>query len=151
MALPQLASNQIVYTANQVNLYVAGLKGQLFERLVADSDANDEAVSGFGDAHIISVVPTAVTFHITVSKFVMTLEQVAQATDNTIIVPATVSDYLTQIPFDIEVFSKTTGNLVRKWTSCVTLRHTANFERHRVVILDATFQGLDAKGAYNLQ
>ena len=151
MSVTNLPANQIVYTGNSVNLYLAGIKGQLFERLGADSDANDEAVSGFGDAHVISVVPTVVTFHITVSKFVMTLEQIAQASGNTIIVPATVSDYITQAPFDIEVFSKTTGNLVRKWTNCVTLRHTANFERHRVVILDATFQGLDATGGYNLQ
>ena len=146
-----LQSNQIVYTGNSVNLYLAGIKGQLFERLVGDSDANDEAVSGFGDAHVIGVVPTVVTYHLTISKFVMTLEQIAQAVGGTVVVPATVSDYLTQLPFDIEIFSKTTGNLVRKWTQAVTLRHTANFERHRVVILDATFQALDATGTYNLQ
>jgi hypothetical protein len=105
-------------------------------------DYAPEAMSGIGDIHAQEYVPSMARHTLTVSQMVLNTGSMRQAG----IAAQNGDDVLQGLVFDIEVYSKDDGTLLRKYVGCSYASGDVDINKHAIVMSSGTFNALDVVG-----
>jgi hypothetical protein len=131
-----------VFTGNEVILYLNGVEVDLVQNLRGTDDYGFEPASGIGDIHAFEYVPTMARHSIAISKFALRLETAVTAG----IIQENGDAALANAPIEIEIFSKLTGALIKKYLGVSNSSADIAVTAHRVVVEDANFVAIDTSG-----
>jgi hypothetical protein len=134
--------SRITYTGNQVDAFINGIKMDLLQTIRGADDYGLEPASGVGDIHVQEYVPTVARHTISISAFALKNEPTIQNR----IIWENGDAALAGGEFDIEIFAKETGALLRKWTQAMCTNADVVVTAHRILVKDATFVALDVVG-----
>jgi len=108
---------------------------------MADSYPMEEAV-GIGDIHVQEYVPTKATHILTVSALVMMRHNMRDAG----VAPQNGDDVLRGLVFDLCIYSKDSGRLLRKYIGCSYESGDTTITANKIVAQTATLKALDVVG-----
>jgi len=131
-----------VFTGNEVTLYLNGVEVDLVQNLRGTDDYGFEPASGIGDIHAFEYVPTMARHSIAISKFALRKETAVTAG----IIQENGDAALANAPIEIEIFSKLTGALIKKYLGVSNSSADIAVTAHRVVVEDANFVAIDTSG-----
>lgn len=134
-------------TGNEVRVAIDGVELELLQSIRFTDDYGHEAASGIGDIHVQEHVPTVARHTATMSKLAVPRETAIELG----IVSENGDSALQGRVFDIEVFDRKSGVLIRKIINCVNIGGDIAFTAHRMIMTDAQFQGRDASGTYRIR
>jgi hypothetical protein len=136
-----------VMTGNEVEVRIDGIVLELMQSIRFTDDYGHEDASGIGDLHVQEHVPTVARHTATMSKLAVPREVAVELG----IVNENGDSAMEGRTFDIEVFSKVTGALIRKIINCVNVGGDIGFTAHRMIMTDAQFRGRDVSGTYRIR
>jgi hypothetical protein len=137
---------RFVVTGNEVTLVFNNVVVDLFQTFRATDDYGFEPASGIGDIHCREYVPTLARHAISISRLVLTKENAMKLN----IIQENGDSALKSIVFDIQLFSKVTGQLMRKYIDGINNSGDIGVTAHRIIINDANFVAIDATGTLNI-
>lgn len=129
-------------TGNRIIVTFDGKQVGLVQSVRMNDDYGPEPASGIGDIHVQEYVPSMARHTLSVSSMLLNrgamLEQ-GIAMEN--------GDAMLQgLVFDIEVYSKDDGTLLRKYVGCSYASGDMEISKHAIVMASATFNALDVTG-----
>lgn len=131
----------LTVTGNQVNCYINGVLLQVLTTLRTTDDYGYEPVVGVGDVHVKEYVPTVARHAISISKFLLTVENAVTAG----IILENGNAAMVGNVFTIEIYAKS-GPLLKKYINCVNTSSDLNVQANRLIVSDANFVGTDTSG-----
>ena len=137
-----MKTNLKTRTGNRIALVFDGKQIGLIQSLRMNDDMGLEAVSGIGDIHVQEHVPTVARHTLSVSAAVLNRGAMLEAG----IVMENGDAALQGLVFDIEVYSKDDGTLLRKYIGCSYASGDMDVSKHAVVMQSAQFNALDVSG-----
>lgn len=129
-------------SGNRVQVELDGNILGLIQNVSFDDDYSNEPASGVGDIHTQEHVPTRATHTVTVSKMVLRQDKMRSAG----IIPRNGDDVLKGIVFDIVVYDKDTGRMLRKAIGCSYNSGRTDINKHQILMASGTFNALDVQG-----
>jgi len=136
-----MASNFLTVTGNQVNVYINGVLLNVLTTLRCTDDYGYEPVVGFGDIHVKEYVPTVARHAVSISKFLLTLENAVTAG----IILQNGDAAMLGNTFNIQIFAKG-GPLIKQYTHAVNTSSDLNIQSNRLIVSDANFVATDTSG-----
>ena len=130
------------YTGNEVDVYMNGVLLDLIQNMRGTDDYGFEPASGIGDIHALEYVPSMARHSIAVSKFALRKDSAVTAG----IINENGDAALANTPIVIEVFSKITGALIKKYLTASNTSSDIAITAHRIVVEDANFVATDTMG-----
>lgn len=127
------------------NRIVASLDGKrvgLIQNVRMSDDYAPDPASGIGDIHVQEYVPTVARHNLNITTMVLKRGALLELG----IVPVNGDGALLGLVFDIEVFDKETGDLLRKYTGCSYASGDLEVSKHTIVMQSGTFNALDVSG-----
>lgn len=137
--MPTVAKHY-TYTGNEVSVFLGGAKAFLLQTIVLSDDYGQQEISGIGDIHTEEFVPSYARHNATADRFCLRNDALAD------VVLENGDDAMRGMEFDIEVFEKKTGSLLRKHIGAKMTSGRMTVAAHRVTITDAAFVARDAEG-----
>ena len=134
--------NKKVRSGNRIDVLLDGKRVGLIQSVDCDDDFAPEPASGIGDGHVSEYVPTLFRHSVRISQMTLfqgTLRDQGIALENG-------DDALQGLVFDIELFDKDSGQLLRKYTECSYASGSISVGKHRIVMANAVFNALDVTG-----
>ena len=129
-------------SGNRIVVTFDGKQIGLVQSVRMNDDYAPEPASGIGDIHVQEYVPTMARHSLSVSAMVLntgSLRDAGIAMEN--------GDAVLQgLVFDIEVFSKDDGTLLRKYMGCSYASGDVEVQKHAIVMTNATLNALDVSG-----
>lgn len=101
-----------------------------------------EDASQIGDIHVQEHVPTRAVHTVAVSRMVLRQDLMKSSG----LVPENGDAALKGLVFDIVVYSKDTGQAIRKAISCSYDSGDASVDANRIIVSNGTFKALDVAG-----
>jgi len=101
-----------------------------------------EPASGIGDIHVIENVPSKAIHTVSVNSMVLFVGSMRAAG----IAALNGDAALAGLVFDIVIYSKDTGKVLRKYVSCSYESGDVDVQAHRIVMETAQFKALDVTG-----
>ena len=135
-------TNQRVRSGNRIVITLDGKQVGLLQSVRMSDDYSPEAASGIGDIHVTEYVPGMARHTLSVSSMVLdrnTLRSNGIASENG-------DDMLVGRVFDIEVYSKDDGTLLRKYMGCSYASGDLEVQKHAIVMSSGTFNALNVSG-----
>ena len=135
-------TNQRVRSGNRIVITLDGKQVGLLQSVRMSDDYSPEAASGIGDIHATEYVPGMARHTLSVSSMVLdrnTLRSNGLAAENG-------DDMLVGRVFDIEVYSKDDGTLLRKYMGCSYASGDLEVQKHAIVMSSGTFNALNVSG-----
>lgn len=127
------------------NRVVASFDGKqigLIQNVRMSDDYAPDPASGIGDIHVQEYVPTVARHNLNVTAMVLIRGAMIEAG----IVPVNGDGALLGLVFDIEIFDKQTGDLLRKYMGCSYASGDLEVSKHTIVMQSGTFNALDVSG-----
>ena len=127
------------------NRIVATFDGRqigLIQNVRMSDDYAPDPASGIGDIHVAEYVPTMARHNLSVSAMVLNRGTLLDLG----LIPQNGDGALLGLVFDIEVFDKTTGDLLRKYVGCSYASGDLEVSKHTIVMMSGTFNALDVVG-----
>ena|ERR1017187_7644215 len=137
----------ITITGNTIKVYINKIAIDVLTTLRMTSDYGLEPVTEIGSVNVVEYVPTVARHAVSISKFLMLAENAVQAG----IITTNGTQAMLGNTFDIEIFSKATGNLMYKFINAAFTSGDVSIQANRLIVLDANFVALDASGTLNAQ
>lgn len=135
-------TNKKTRTGNLIVATFGGLQIGLLQNVRFTDDYGPEPASGVGDIHAQEYVPTMARHSISVQAMVLNKGALLSAG-----IAAENGDAMLQgLVFDIEVFSKDDGSLLRKAIGCSYASGDIEISKHAIVMQSAQFNVLDVAG-----
>ncbi len=134
--------NQNVLSGNRIVVSFDGKQIGLVQSVRMNDDYGPEPASGIGDIHVAEYVPSMARHSLSVSAMVLKRKAMLDlgiAVENG-------DGALQGIVFDIEVFSKDDGSLLRKYLGCSYASGDLDVTKHAIVMQSGTFNALDVTG-----
>lgn len=129
-------------TGNRMVVVFDGKQIGLVQSVRMNDDYSPEPASGIGDIHVQEYVPTMARHNLSISAMVLnrgSLREAGIASEN--------GDAMLQgLVFDIEVYSKDDGTLLRKYLGCSYASGDSEVSKHAIVMNSGTFNALDVTG-----
>jgi hypothetical protein len=128
------------------NLIAVVFDGQqigLVQNVRMNDDYSPEPASGVGDIHVEEYVPTMARHSLSVSTMVLnkgSMRAAGLSVENG-------DAILRGMVFDLEVFDKVTGDLLRKYLGVSFASGDVEVQKHAIVMASGTFNALDVVGA----
>lgn len=136
------STNLKVRSGNRAVVSFGGTVVGMIRSVRANDDYSPEPASGIGDIHVQEYVPTMARHSLSVSGMVLRTGSLRQAG-----ITAENGDAMLQGQvFDIEIFSKDDGALLRKYTGCSYASGDVEVQAHAILVNNATFNALDVSG-----
>lgn len=135
----------ITVTGNNVDVFINGQKLQVMTTLRATDDYGLEPVTEVGNIHVREYVPTVARHAVSISKFLMSGESAITAG----IITMNGDDAMVGRTFDIEIFSKASGVLLRKYINASNTSGDVSLQANRLIVTDANFVATDVTGDLN--
>lgn len=137
-----MRQNLKTHTGNRIVLELDGKEVGLVQSYTADDDYGLEDASGIGDIHVVEHVPTKAVHSISVSNMTMFRKNLRDLG----IAPENGDQMLKGFVFDLVVYSKDTGQVLRKYTDLSYASGRTEVGAHRIVMQSAQFRAIDAAG-----
>jgi hypothetical protein len=141
MAIQQ-SVNLKTRTGNLIVPTFGGVQIGLIQSVRLNDDYSPEPASGVGDIHVQEYVPTMARHSLSVQ--VMALNAGAMIAAG--IAAENGDAMLKGLVFDIEVYSKTDGALLRKYVGCSYASGDIEISKHAIVMQSGQFNALDVQG-----
>ena len=126
-------------SGNRIVVMFDGKQLGLLQSVRMNDDYSPEPASGIGDIHVQEYVPTMARHSLQVQSMVLnkgTLREAGITAEN--------GDAVLQgLVFDIEVYSKDDGTLLRKYTGCSYASGDLEVTKHAIVVASGQFFALD--------
>jgi hypothetical protein len=137
-----MRQNLKVRSGNLARIIMDGKEVGLLQNVRGSDDYSPEPVSGIGDIHVQEHVPTMARHSVTASKMALRATSLYKMG----IVPENGEGMLKGMVFDIEIFDKSTGEVMRKFLSCSYASGDFEVQKHAIIATNVTFQALDVAG-----
>ena len=108
---------------------------------MSDSYALEDA-SGIGDIHVKEHVPTKATHMLSVTGMVLSKKSLRSLG----IAPENGDAVLLGLVFDVAVYSRDDGSMLRKYRGCSYDSGTTSVDAHRIIMMDGQLKALDTGG-----
>lgn len=129
-------------SGNRIIVTFDGKQIGLLQSVRANDDYSPEPASGIGDIHVQEYVPTMARHSLSVSAMLLNRGAMLEAG-----IAAENGDAMLQgLVFDIEVYSKDDGTLLRKYIGCSYASGDLEVSKHAIVMQSGTFNALDVTG-----
>lgn len=129
-------------SGNRIVVVFDGKQIGLVQSVRMSDDYAPEPASGIGDIHVQEYVPTMARHNLSVSTMVLNQGSMLAAG----IAMENGDDVLQGLVFDIEVYSKDDGTLLRKYVGCSYASGDLEVNKHAIVMSSGTFNALDVVG-----
>lgn len=129
-------------TGNRIAVEFDGKTIGLVQSVRMSDNYGLEDASGVGDIHVVEHVPSKAVHTVSVSNmtlFTGNMRDVGLAPQNG-------DDVLAGLVFDLCVYSKDTGKLLRKYWSCSYDSGDVDVSAHRIVMQSGQLKALDVTG-----
>lgn len=137
-----MRQNLKVQSGNRVAVVFDGKEIGLIQSINMNDSYGLEAASGIGDIHVQEHVPTLAVHSLSVSTLL--LRKGAMMTAG--IIPENGEFALQGLVFDIEVYSRDDGRLLRKYVGCSYDSGGIDITKHAIVVQSGQFKALDVVG-----
>lgn len=134
--------NLKVRSANRVAILLDGQQVGAMQSVRMSDDYGLEGVYGIGDIDPVEHVPSGARYSLSVSNVVLRSASLRALG----IVPENGSAALKGIVFDIEVYDKDTGDLLRKYSGCSYASGDVDVSKNAILMSSASFMALTASG-----
>ena len=129
-------------SGNRIIIVFDGKQIGLLQSVRMNDDYSPEPASGIGDIHVQEYVPTMARHSLSVSAMLLNKGAMLEAG----IASENGDAMLNGLTFDIEVYSKDDGTLLRKYVGCSYAGGDMEVSKHAIVIQSGTFNALDVSG-----
>lgn len=129
-------------SGNRIVVTFDGKQVGLVQSVRMSDDYGPEPASGIGDIHVVEYVPTMARHNLSVSSMVLNVGSLRDAG----IAAENGDAMLLGLVFDIEVYSKDDGTLLRKYVGCSYASGDLEITKHAIVMSSGTFNALDVVG-----
>jgi len=137
-----MRTNTTAQTGNRVVVEFDGQKVGLLQSLRPSDNYGLEAASGIGDIHVVEHVPSKAVHTLSFSRMVLIVDKMRSSG----LIPENGDAVLNGLVFDVAVYSKDTGALVRKYISCSYDSGDTDISAHRIVTSSGSLKALDVMG-----
>ena len=138
-----MKQNLQVQSGNRIAVTFDGKQIGAMQSVRMSDDYGLEGVYGIGDADPIENVPSAARYSLSAQNVLLRKGAMRAAG----LVPENAAAALQGLVFDVEVYDKDTGELIRKHVGCSYTSGDIDFQRNAIVIASAQFVCLGAAGA----
>lgn len=138
-----MLQNSKVNTGNRIAVVLDGKTIGLVQSVEMNDSYGLEPASGIGDIHVQEHVPTIATHSLSISTLLLRKRQLEKAG----IIPENGEAVLKGLVFDLEVFSKDDGSLLRKYIGVSYDSGSMSVQKHAIVVQNGQFKALDVVGA----
>lgn len=129
-------------SGNRMVIVFDGKMIGLLQSVDMSDDYAPEPASGIGDIHVQEYVPTMARHTLNVSAMMLNRGAMLQAG----IAMENGDAVLQGLVFDIEVYSKDDGALLRKYVGCSYASGNIQISKHAIVVQSGVFNALDVSG-----
>lgn len=129
-------------SGNRIVVVFDGKQLGLVRSVRMNDDYSPEPASGIGDIHVQEYVPTLARHTLSVQQMVLIRGAMLEAG-----IAAENGDAMLQgLVFDLEVYSKDDGTLLRKYVGVSYASGSIDINAHQIVVADGQFNALDVTG-----
>lgn len=129
-------------SGNRIVVVFDGKQIGLVRSVRMSDEYSPDPASGIGDLHVVEYVPTMARHSLSVSAMVLIKGAMMEAG----IVPENGDAMLEGLVFDLEVYSKDDGTLLRKYVGVSYASGDIDISAHQIVVQSGTFNALDVVG-----
>lgn len=137
-----MKENLKVRSANLARIYMDGKEVGLLQNCRGSDDYSLDPASGIGEIHVAEYVPTLARHTVTASKLALRKTSLFKMG----VIPENGEAVLKGNVFDIEIYDKATGEVLRKYIDCSFSSGDIDIQKHAVVAQNVTFMALDVSG-----
>jgi len=137
-----MKQNLKVRSGNRIIVLFDGRQIGMVRSVRGSDDYGPDPASGIGDIHVQEYVPTMARHTLSVSSMVLMKDSMMEAG----IAPENGDAVLQGLVFDLEVYSKDDGKLLRKYVGVSFASGDIDIQAHQIVVSSAQFNALDVVG-----
>lgn len=137
-----MKTNLKTRSGNRIVVMFDGKQIGAVQSVRMNDDYSPEPMSGIGDIHVQEYVPTMARHNLQVQTMVLNKGSMREAG----ITMENGDGVLQGLVFDIEVYSKDDGTLLRKYTGCSYASGDLEVSKHAIVMASGQFFALDVVG-----
>ena len=137
-----MKQNRKVHSGNEIIVLFDGRQVGMVRSVRGSDDYGPDPASGIGDIHAQEYVPTMARHTISVSGMVLLKDNMRGAG----ITPENGDAMLQGLVFDLEVYSKRDGKLIRKYVGVSYASGDIDIQAHQIVVSSGQFNALDVTG-----
>lgn len=137
------STNLKVRSGNRIAVVFDGQEVGLAQSLRPNDDYSPEPASGIGDIHVAEYVPTMARHNISMGQMVLRTSSLRALGISAL----NGDDVLEGRVFDIEMYDKDTGQLLRKYVNASYASGDVEISKHAIIVNNAVFNALDVTGA----
>jgi hypothetical protein len=139
----QTSVNLKTRSGNRCAIVFGGAQIGLIQSVRASDDYSPEPASGIGDIHVQEYVPTMARHTLSVQAMVLDVGAMIKAGA----VMENGDAVLQGLVFDLEIYSKDDGTLLRKYMGVSYASGDMEISKHAIVMQSGQFNALDVSGA----
>lgn len=129
-------------SGNRIIITFGGVQIGMLQSVSANDDYAPADASGIGDIHVQEYVPTQARHSLAVSAMVMNKGAMIKAG----IAPENGDAVLQGIVFNVEIYSKDDGTLLRNYIGCSYASGSLDVTKHAIVMQQGQLLALDVTG-----
>lgn len=137
-----MRTNVKTLSGNRIAVVFDGKQLGLVRSVRASDDYSPEPASGIGDIHVQEYVPTMARHSLSVQQMVLIKGAMLDAG----IAPENGDDALRGLTFDLEVYDRESGKLIRKYLGVSYASGDIDISAHQIVVQSGQFNALDVVG-----
>lgn len=137
-----MKQNLQVQSGNRIAVTLDGKQIGAIQSVQMSDEYGHQGVYGLGDIDPIENVPTEARYNLSAQNVILRKGAMRKAG----VVPENGQSVLQGLVFDIEVFDKDTNELIRKYEGCSYTSGSIDFQRNAIVMANAQFVCLNARG-----
>lgn len=137
-----MKQNLKVRSGNRIFVVFDGKQIGMVRSVRGNDDYSPEPASGIGDIHVQEYVPTMARHSISVSTMVLNKGSLLDAG----IAMENGDAVLQGLVFDLEIYDKDTGSLLRKYSGVSYASGDIDINAHQIVVQSGQFNALDVSG-----
>lgn len=137
-----MKQNLKVRSGNRIIVLFDGRQIGMVRSVRASDDYGPDPASGIGDINVQEYVPTMARHSLSVSGMVLIKDNMQSSG----ITPENGDAALLGMVFDLEVYSKDDGTLIRKYVGVSYASGDVDIQAHQIVVASGQFNALDVTG-----
>jgi hypothetical protein len=137
-----MKTNVKTRSGNRVAVVFDGIQLGLVRSVRANDDYSPEPASGIGDIHVQEYVPTMARHSLSVQQMVLIKGAMLEAG----IALENGDAALRGLVFDLEIYSKDDGKLLRKYVGVSYASGDIDVNAHQIIVTSGQFNALDVTG-----
>jgi hypothetical protein len=137
-----MRTNVKTRSGNRVVVMFDGKQLGLVRSVRANDDYSPEPASGIGDIHVQEYVPTMARHSLSVQQMVLIKGAMLEAG----IASENGDAMLEGLVFDLEVYDKDSGTMLRKYTGVSYASGDIDINAHQIIVQSGQFNALDVTG-----